>query len=91
MCPHHDTTQSNGVPRSADFDKMIGRHSLETGICIDDQAALVIDGDSFRVVSSDVAGKSDRVTKKSVGLKGEIKVTVFHPFNEMRPLRDLVE
>lgn len=52
-CPHHDTTQSNGIPRSEDFDQMLRRKSTEIGIGIDDQAALVIDGNKWKVISTD--------------------------------------
>mmetsp|Transcript_17724 Transcript_17724/g.43395 ORF Transcript_17724/g.43395 Transcript_17724/m.43395 type:complete len:314 (+) Transcript_17724:172-1113(+) len=50
-CPHFDKTQSNGVLRAVDFDEMMLRHAGETGICIDHWAALVVEGDSFRVLS----------------------------------------
>lgn len=50
-CPHYDRTQSNGVPRSEDFREMMLRHAGETGIAIDHFAALVIDGDDYRVLS----------------------------------------
>lgn len=56
-CPHHDSTQSNGVLRATDFDGMMLRHAHETGVCIDDQAAIVLDGDSWRVVSTDGRAK----------------------------------
>jgi dipeptidase E len=50
-CPHHDRTQNNGVPRA-----MMLRHPGETGIAIDHFAALVIDGDAYRVVAPDRPG-----------------------------------
>ena len=90
-CPHHDSTQSNGVPRSDDFDAMLQRHPAETGVCIDDQAALVIDGDRFCVVASDIAGESNRVTKKVVNNDGTISATVFHPSSDMQPLANLLQ
>lgn len=55
VCPHHDRTQSNGVLRATDFDAMMLRHPGERGICIDHWAALVVEGDSFRVLR--VSGK----------------------------------
>lgn len=90
-CPHHDSTQSNGVPRSEDFDGMMQRHSSETGVCIDDQAALIIDGDMFHVVASEVAGSSERVTKKIVNDDGSISATVFRPSTGIRPLSELLD
>lgn len=50
-CPHYDRTQSNGVPRSVDFRAMMLRHDDEIGIAIDHFAALVVDGEDYRVVS----------------------------------------
>eukprot|EP00966_Prymnesium_polylepis_P019276 444678-Prymnesium_polylepis.1 len=50
-CPHYDMTGSNGVHRAVDFTNMISRHGGESAIGIDNWAALVIDGDSYRVVS----------------------------------------
>jgi len=54
VCPHHDRIQSNGVLRAEDFDQMLlTKHSGEVGIGIDHWAALVVEGDSYRVVSLD--------------------------------------
>lgn len=52
-CPHHDATQSNGVLRATDFDAMMLRHPGERGICIDHWAALVVEGEDYRVISLD--------------------------------------
>jgi dipeptidase E len=52
LCPHHDRTQSNGVPRSQDFDGMLLRHSGEKGIALDHWAALIVDGDRYEVFST---------------------------------------
>mmetsp|Transcript_5902 Transcript_5902/g.7449 ORF Transcript_5902/g.7449 Transcript_5902/m.7449 type:complete len:434 (+) Transcript_5902:60-1361(+) len=49
-CPHGDMVQSNGVPRSDDFDEMLLRHDGERGICIDHWAALLIKGGEYRIV-----------------------------------------
>jgi dipeptidase E len=51
FCPHYDMTEDNGVLRSADFTKMLQRHSGETGVGVDNWGALVIDGDRFSVIS----------------------------------------
>ena len=72
LCPHHDSTQSNGVLRSDDFDAMLLRRDCadDVGICIEDQAGLVIDGDDFRCISSGAsqldAGSAARVFVKRV-------------------------
>jgi dipeptidase E len=54
-CPHYDMTGSNGVHRAVDFAAMLQRHSGEDAIGVDNFAALVITGDSYRVISR--AGK----------------------------------
>lgn len=51
-CPHHDQIQSNGVRRSADFDQMMLRNPGEIGICIDNNAAFVVEGDKWRTLST---------------------------------------
>ena len=35
FCPHYDMTESNGVLRSADFEKMLRRHSGERAVAVD--------------------------------------------------------
>lgn len=51
VCPHHDKVQSNGVLRATDFDRMLLRHPEERGLCIDHWAAIVVDGDTYNVIS----------------------------------------
>ena len=63
ICPHFDRVQSNGVPRLVDFDNMMQRHSAELGIGIDHFAALLIDGNEFRVLS--IPGKPGSVQEES--------------------------
>ena len=53
VCPHADKIQSNGVLRSIDFDSMLLRHKGERGIMIDHFAALIVDNDSYEVLSLD--------------------------------------
>jgi dipeptidase E len=53
LCPHHNRTQSNGVPRAEDFDQMLLRHSGERGIGIDHFAVLLVEGEEYRVISYD--------------------------------------
>jgi dipeptidase E len=50
VCPHYDRTQSNGVPRAADFAQMMLRHPGETGLGIDNWAGLLVDGERYQVV-----------------------------------------
>jgi DNA transposition AAA+ family ATPase len=56
--PHHDTVQSNGVPRLQDSDDMFLSHSdLQVSIGIDEAAALVVADGMVRVVADgDKAG-----------------------------------
>jgi dipeptidase E len=59
VCPHADSTQSNGVLRMTDFDEMMLRHSNERGITIDHWAALVVDGEDYNVL--ELSGKPGSV------------------------------
>lgn len=52
-CPHHDKVQSNGMLRATDFDGMMRRHAGEVGLCIDNDAAFVVEDEEFRVVAPD--------------------------------------
>lgn len=84
-CPHHDTTQSNGVPRANDFDAMLMRQrNPETGIAIDDQAVLVVDGDRFRVMSTG-ADADAKVTVKKVDNGGKIQTEEFSASEDFKP------
>lgn len=51
VCPHSDKIQSNNVLRSRDFDNMLLAHPGEHGLCIDHFAALLVEGDSYSVLS----------------------------------------
>jgi len=53
LCPHHDQVQSNGIPRSKDFDQMMLRHSGERGICLDHWCAISFNEGSFEIISLD--------------------------------------
>ena len=53
-CPHHDKTQSNGLLRAHDFDKMLLQRAKSSqksvlGIGIDHYAAFVVEGENYRV------------------------------------------
>lgn len=50
LCPHYEVTQSNGIPRAADFEAMLRRHPGETGVGLDNWAGLLVDGERYRVV-----------------------------------------
>ena len=65
VSPHHDKIQSNGVFRGDDFDKCLLQHPGEVGIGIDHWAAIVVDGDRYRVLTLDEKGGS-------VGSNGEL-------------------
>jgi cyanophycinase-like exopeptidase len=79
------------VLRSEDFNQMLERrhkkNSNEIGIGIDDQAAIVVDGDQFKVLSTD--GKA-HVMKKRYTDDGTIQEIhyasnddVFHPLSDL--------
>ena len=57
LCPHHDTRQSNGLLRCDDFDEMLLRGTSagwagDVGICLEDQAILVVEGDAYTCLAS---------------------------------------
>lgn len=70
---------------------MLGRrhkkHPHEIGIGIDDQAAILIEGDQFKVLSTD--GRS-HVTKKKCKSDGTIEETHFPCDNSFHPLHELL-
>ena len=51
--PHHDATQSNGLPRSQDSDKMLLKYPEQPLIGIDENAAFVVHKGKASVVSGD--------------------------------------
>ncbi len=79
------------MARASDFDAMLTRIGSEVGIGIDDQAGIVVDGDQFRVVATENAGTSNKVTKKVVDRSGKIKETIFRPDSRWHPLRELTD
>lgn len=58
ICPHHDRTQSNGVLRATDFDRMLLRHPRERALCLDHHAALLVADGEYRVLALDGAAGS---------------------------------
>jgi cyanophycinase-like exopeptidase len=71
MCvPHHDATQSNGLPRSDDSDAMIWRHPELPIIGIDENAAFVVSNGQARVVSGD--GIAGCVVKRLVKVEAKL-------------------
>lgn len=51
FCPHYDVTEGNGVLRATSFTNTLQHHAGETGVAVDNWGALVIDGDTYRVIS----------------------------------------
>jgi len=51
FCPHYDMTEGNGILRATDFTGMLQRHSGETGVGVDNWAALRIDGETYTIIS----------------------------------------
>ena len=61
FCPHYDKVESNGELRAKSFETMMKMHSGETGICVDNWAALIIENGKYRVVSR--RGKNGSVSE----------------------------
>ena len=80
MCPHHDRSQSNGQARSESFDAMLKLNGAEVGLGIDNNAALVVNGDRWRIVSD-----GGSATKKTF-LDGVIHVEVLPPNGDWQPM-----
>jgi dipeptidase E len=85
-CPHHDQVQSNGIPRATDFDQMLLRNPGEVGICMDNMAAFVMEGDSWRAV----AGEEGAGVQRKVWHNGEIVATPMPCGEELKPMADLL-
>lgn len=69
LCPHYDTTGSNGVERNEDFKKMLRRHPSERGIAIDHWAALILSGDGqYEVYSVPDRAKENADSLLDVGV-----------------------
>ena len=85
MCPHHDRAQSNGQARATSFDAMLGVNGAEVGLGVDNNAAVVVDGDRWRIISD-----GGSVTKK-VFLNGRLHATVLPPNGDWQPMEVLLE
>ncbi len=95
-CPHHDTTQSNGVARATDFDRMMLENPAEVGICIDNNCAFIYESQqggeaSWRAVSSGSweHGESGGLSKK-VYHNGVIVETKLECDGDLQPMSDLL-
>lgn len=95
-CPHHDRTQSNGLPRFIDFDEMLKRHRTETGICLDHWCVMTItQGGDYEL--SEVEGMSgslvieggrdhyQELKKKSSSSFLDSKLVTFHVCGDAIP------
>jgi dipeptidase E len=54
--PHHDSTQSNGSPRSEDSNAMMLGKPNQAGVGIDEDAALVVEDGKVRVICANDEG-----------------------------------
>lgn len=75
-CPHHDITQSNGVPRATEFDALLQRFPEEVGVAIDDHAAILINGNQWKVLS---AADNAKVAIKRVEEDGSVNIMTYEP------------
>jgi len=85
--PHHDATQSNGLPRSLDSDAMLLKYPEQPSIGIDEAAALVVTSGMARVVSAD--GKA-ACCVKIVDSSGKIQTQRFTQEHVPIPLESLL-
>lgn len=85
MCPHHDRSQSNGQARADSFDAMLKLNGAEVGLGIDNDAAIVVDGDRWKIVSD-----GGTATKKTF-LNGEIHAEMLPPNGDWQHISVLQE
>ena len=97
-CPHHDSTQSNGVPRATDFDRMVLENPAEVGVYIDNNCNCAFihesqeDGEaSWRAVSSGSweHGESGGLSRK-VYENGVVVETQLQCDGELQPMSELL-
>jgi cyanophycinase-like exopeptidase len=67
---------------------MLIKHNHEIGIGIDDQAAIVINDDQFKIVSTN--GNISKLTKKIYNKElNEINERIFYPDNNYHSIEEL--
>ena len=95
-CPHHDTTQSNGIARATDFDRMMLENPAEVGVCIDNNCAFIYESQdggeaNWRAVSSGSweHGESGGLSKK-VYENGAVVETKLECDGELQPASELL-
>lgn len=95
-CPHHDTTQSNGVARATDFNRMMLENPAEVGVCIDNNCAFIYESQeggeaNWRAVSSGSweHGESGGLSKK-VYQNGVIVETQLECDGRLQPMSELL-
>ena len=92
-CPHHDQIQSNGVKRADDFDAMLLRNPGEIGICIDNNAAFVLEGDQWFTLSTgpwEHAEKGGNVQRKVFDNGSIVSTTLDCNVMQSQPLSELL-
>jgi dipeptidase E len=51
FCPHYDVTEGNGVLRADSFLATMRHNAGENAVAVDNWAAIIVDGDEYRVTS----------------------------------------
>lgn len=88
--PHFDMTGTNDVPRSEDAEQvLVEAEDGVPAIGIDENAALVVDGDKFMVVSGD--GEATCHVVVADELTGDTTTEPIQPDGEMIPLEELID
>ncbi len=88
MCvPHYDATGTNGNARSEDSHEFVLQSPDTVGIGIDENAALVVDGNKASVVSGDGKAKVYKVVVQN----GRTSETAIEPCATPIPLQDLLD
>ena len=84
-CPHYNSKTLN-IPRKKDFQTMMMK-TRKIGIAIDDNCALEVVDDTYRIIASKSYANAYRVYKK----EGKIVQEKIEKCEEFRPMRELYE
>lgn len=82
-CPHYDS-DTQGVPRRADFHNMMLKHS-DPGIAIDNRCALAVLDDGYKVISATDTAGAYRLTKRG----GSVIEETIDQSDSWQPIEDL--
>ena len=84
-CPHYDS-DTDGVKRDQDFQHMVRKHS-EVGIAIDNNCAIEVVDNRYRIITSQKGAEAYRLEKQ----RGEFSVERIEQKKEYAPIASLLQ